>query len=124
MGLAMCPKFDASHPLALCHMDIHPRNVLIDKAGTPRLMDWGFAGMWDVPIVGSGTRQSRCRSRRTDGWPKCQLGGILSRTRRLLLANTRGTMRTICCYCSTLRTESTSMSWAMILIFLTTILRS
>ncbi|KAM5542088.1 hypothetical protein V8D89_004398 [Ganoderma adspersum] len=46
VGLATCPKFDASHPLVLCHMDIHPRNVLIDEVGTPWLVDWGFAGMY------------------------------------------------------------------------------
>ncbi|PIL33063.1 hypothetical protein GSI_04512 [Ganoderma sinense ZZ0214-1] len=47
-GLMACPKFDASYPLVLCHMDIHPRNVLIDEAGTIWLLDWGYAGMYPV----------------------------------------------------------------------------
>ena len=45
-GLISCPKFDATYPLVLCHMDIHPRNILVDKLGTPWLVDWGFAGMY------------------------------------------------------------------------------
>lgn len=31
--IAMFPKLDATHPLVLCHMDLHPRNILVDKAG-------------------------------------------------------------------------------------------
>ena len=45
-GVISCPKFDATHPLVLCHMDIHPRNIVIDKAGTPWLVDWGVAGVY------------------------------------------------------------------------------
>ncbi|KAI1791588.1 kinase-like protein [Ganoderma leucocontextum] len=32
--------------LSSCHMDIHPRNILIDKVGTPWLVDWGAAGVY------------------------------------------------------------------------------
>ncbi|KIM36191.1 hypothetical protein M413DRAFT_449371 [Hebeloma cylindrosporum] len=39
-----CPKFDTSHPLVLCHMDLHMRNFIIDKSGKLWLIDWANAG--------------------------------------------------------------------------------
>ncbi|PIL33062.1 hypothetical protein GSI_04511 [Ganoderma sinense ZZ0214-1] len=44
--LIPCSKFDATYPLVLCHMDIHPCNVIIDASGTPWLLDWGAAGAY------------------------------------------------------------------------------
>ena len=44
--LMPCPKFDTTHPLVLCHMDIHPRNIIVDANGAPWLVDWGVAGAY------------------------------------------------------------------------------
>ncbi|KIM36194.1 hypothetical protein M413DRAFT_321342 [Hebeloma cylindrosporum] len=42
--VAQCPKFDASHPLVLCHMDLHMRNFIVDTRGKLWLIDWESAG--------------------------------------------------------------------------------
>ena len=39
-----CPKFDASHPLVLCHMDLHMRNLVVDRSGRLWVIDWANAG--------------------------------------------------------------------------------
>jgi len=39
-----CPKFDASHPLVLCHMDLHMRNLVVDRSGRLWIIDWANAG--------------------------------------------------------------------------------
>ncbi|KIM36183.1 hypothetical protein M413DRAFT_321229 [Hebeloma cylindrosporum] len=39
-----CPKFDASHPLVLCHMDLHMRNFVVDGSGKLWIIDWANAG--------------------------------------------------------------------------------
>ncbi|KAF7420760.1 hypothetical protein PC9H_011278 [Pleurotus ostreatus] len=44
--MTTCPKFDASHPLVLCHMDLHLRNFLVDKKGGLWLIDWANAGAY------------------------------------------------------------------------------
>jgi aminoglycoside phosphotransferase (APT) family kinase protein len=35
---------DKLRPLVLCHLDIHTHNVIVDKQGSPWLLDWEFAG--------------------------------------------------------------------------------
>jgi hypothetical protein len=42
--LYQCPKFDASHPLVLCHMDLHMRNMVVDRSGRLWIVDWANAG--------------------------------------------------------------------------------
>ncbi|GIK00428.1 hypothetical protein Aspvir_004453 [Aspergillus viridinutans] len=32
--------------LAMCHMDLHPRNIILDGRGKVWLIDWAFAGMY------------------------------------------------------------------------------
>lgn len=32
--------------LVMCHMDLHPRNVILDSQGKAWLIDWGYAGMY------------------------------------------------------------------------------
>ncbi|KXN91533.1 hypothetical protein AN958_00555, partial [Leucoagaricus sp. SymC.cos] len=38
------PKFDISHPLVLCHMDLHMRNFVVDSHGKLWIIDWENAG--------------------------------------------------------------------------------
>jgi aminoglycoside phosphotransferase len=40
---ALARAVDAAHRLGIAHLDIKPRNVLIDPAGNPRLIDFGLA---------------------------------------------------------------------------------
>ncbi|KAL0953441.1 hypothetical protein HGRIS_004674 [Hohenbuehelia grisea] len=40
------PRFDASHPLVLCHMDLHVRNFVVDKQDGLWLIDWANAGAY------------------------------------------------------------------------------
>ena len=39
-----CPKFDASLPLVLCHMDLHVQNLIVDKNGRLWTIDWENGG--------------------------------------------------------------------------------
>jgi thiamine kinase-like enzyme len=32
--------------LVMCHMDLHPRNVILDSQGNAWLIDWEYAGMY------------------------------------------------------------------------------
>ena len=32
--------------LVMCHLDLHPRNMILDYRGQVWLIDWGFAGMY------------------------------------------------------------------------------
>jgi thiamine kinase-like enzyme len=40
------PRFDLSQPLVLCHMDLHMRNILVDREGVLWLIDWEMAGAY------------------------------------------------------------------------------
>lgn len=40
------PKFDASFPLVLCHMDLTMRNIIVDKGGKVWLIDWEVSGAY------------------------------------------------------------------------------
>jgi len=42
--MLQCPKFDVSHPLVLCHMDLHMRNMILDGDGRLWFIDWANAG--------------------------------------------------------------------------------
>ncbi|KAF5311019.1 hypothetical protein D9619_007905 [Psilocybe cf. subviscida] len=41
-----CLKFDRTHPLAICHMDLNMRNIMVDRKGIPWIIDWGEAGVY------------------------------------------------------------------------------
>lgn len=47
-ALMQCPKFDRSQPLAVCHMDLHTGNIIIDRNGIPWIIDWGEAGAYPI----------------------------------------------------------------------------
>src|SRR6266404_1757216 len=55
--LALCAEFAAAfadiHESGLLHGDVHPRNVLVEKSGTVRLIDFGLAREIDVPSDGN-----------------------------------------------------------------------
>jgi hypothetical protein len=42
--VARYPKFTSSHPLTLCHMDLHMRNFVVDAEGRIWIIDWANAG--------------------------------------------------------------------------------
>ncbi|KAF5311015.1 hypothetical protein D9619_007909 [Psilocybe cf. subviscida] len=41
-----CLKFDRTHPLVICHMDLNMRNIMVDRKGIPWIIDWGEAGVY------------------------------------------------------------------------------
>ena len=45
-GRLEMPPFSSSdfQPLVLCHMDLFPRNMILDPTGKIWLLDWGYAG--------------------------------------------------------------------------------
>ncbi|KAF8961533.1 kinase-like domain-containing protein [Flammula alnicola] len=65
--LLSCPKFDTSHPLVLCHMDLHMRNIIVDRNGTPWIVDWANAGAFPpwleyahMVLWGKAAREETC----------------------------------------------------------------
>ena len=55
--LALCAEVAAAfadvHESGLLHGDVHPRNVLVEKSGTVRLIDFGLAREIDAPSDGN-----------------------------------------------------------------------
>ena len=50
------PKFDTSHPLVLCHMDLHMRNLILDAKWKLWFVDWESAGGFHCSRSGSSSK--------------------------------------------------------------------
>jgi len=44
-GVALCGALETAHRAGITHRDIKPENVLFDGLGTPKLLDFGIAGV-------------------------------------------------------------------------------
>ena len=44
-GVALCGALETAHRTGITHRDIKPENVLFDGLGTPKLLDFGIAGV-------------------------------------------------------------------------------
>ena len=49
LALQVCEGLAEAHRLGVVHRDLKPQNIMIDKAGNPRIMDFGIARMMSAP---------------------------------------------------------------------------
>nr|XP_023925520.1 uncharacterized protein LOC112036926 [Quercus suber] len=40
------PPFELAEGLVMCHMDLHPMNIIVDAQGAPWFLDWGRSGAY------------------------------------------------------------------------------
>ncbi|MGE0144692.1 MAG: bifunctional serine/threonine-protein kinase/formylglycine-generating enzyme family protein [Planctomycetota bacterium] len=47
----VCEAIESAHAVGVIHRDIQPKNILIDRRGAPKLIDFGLARLLDEPGV-------------------------------------------------------------------------
>jgi tRNA A-37 threonylcarbamoyl transferase component Bud32/tetratricopeptide (TPR) repeat protein len=51
--IKVCDAVNAAHQRGVLHRDLKPGNILVDRSGEPRLLDFGLARQIEAPIDGS-----------------------------------------------------------------------
>jgi len=60
--IAICDAVAYAHRQLVVHCDLKPSNVLVDRQGNPRLLDFGIARLIDVRTDGSQATQTQLRA--------------------------------------------------------------
>jgi serine/threonine-protein kinase len=59
IAMHLASALDAAHALGIVHRDLKPRNIMVDNAGLPRLIDFGFAKVSVDKLPLTGNREDR-----------------------------------------------------------------